>query len=121
MREISGSLCAHFLGAILVISALVILIPGPADAPPLDSVALFKDRDPWGTVSNENVLTSYGISYDVFGSGDMGVVDLSSYDKIIIVSQQDISFYQEVANNRAWFESYISIGKKFQNYFKTLQ
>ncbi|MEE9507034.1 MAG: thrombospondin type 3 repeat-containing protein, partial [Thermoplasmata archaeon] len=114
MRKIGGSLCAYFLGAILVLSTLVILIPESAEAPPLGSVALFKDRDAWGTLSNENVLTAYGIPYDVFTTADMGVVDLSSYDKIIIVSCQELSFYQDVEANRAWFESYISIGKKFQ-------
>ncbi|MFQ6107576.1 MAG: thrombospondin type 3 repeat-containing protein, partial [Thermoplasmata archaeon] len=114
MSMIRRNVWAIILGATLVLSAMVLFVPEPAKAQPLNSVALFQNNDPWGTTSNKDILTSNGISYDVFTSADMGVVDLSGYDKIIVSSQQTNSFYQDLAANRAWFESYIAIGKKFE-------
>ena len=43
------------------------------------NVALFEDEDPWGYTSNQDLMTAHGISYTIYGSADMGVVDLSGY------------------------------------------
>jgi subtilisin family serine protease len=77
-------------------------------------IALFKDRDPWGYASNEEVLLKYGLPYTVFTSSDMGDVNLSEYGKIVIASQQPYSFYFKIEQNRPWFEAYISKGSIFE-------
>jgi len=77
-------------------------------------IALFKDRDPWGYASNEEVLRKYGLPYTVFTSSDMGDVNLSGYGKIVIASQQPYSFYFKIEQNRPWFEAYISNGSIFE-------
>jgi subtilisin family serine protease len=77
-------------------------------------IALFKDRDPWGYASNEEVLLKYGLPYTVFTSSDMGSVNLSEYGKIVIASQQPYPFYFKIEQNRPWFEAYISNGSVFE-------
>ncbi|RLC79204.1 MAG: hypothetical protein DRJ03_23935 [Chloroflexi bacterium] len=74
------------------------------------AVALFKNLDPWGYPSNEEVFSLYGIPYTVFSSTDMGKVDLSPFSKVVIASDQDQSFYDTVSIYRWWFEDYVSSG-----------
>ena len=73
-------------------------------------VALFKNNDPWGYIPNEEVLSFYGIPYDVYSSTDFGSADLEIYDKVIIASDQDQSFYTEMDNYAWWFEEYVARG-----------
>lgn len=72
--------------------------------------AIFQDTDPWGSTSNPDILSAHGILFDVHGSADMGVVNLSQYRKVIISSAQANAFYVTLSANRAWFESYIDNG-----------
>ncbi len=76
-------------------------------------VAIFQNTNPWALASNQNILTSHGIPYTVFGTASIGTADLSSYDKIIICygSDQGTTFMNAVSNNRAWFEAYVASGK----------
>ena len=71
-------------------------------------VAIFQDRDPWGSTANQDTLTANGISYTIYGSAAMGSVDLSGFDKVVIASQQPYAFYQTLSTNRGWFESYVA-------------
>ena len=75
-----------------------------------DPVALFKDVDPFGHATNEEVLADQGRSYDVLGSADMGTVDLSIYKKVIFASGQPLSFYEALSTNRDDFQSWVSNG-----------
>ncbi len=72
--------------------------------------ALFKNVDPWGYPTNEEVLSLNGIPYTVFNSKDFGLVNLTSYSKVIIASDQDQSFYYDMEAYRSWFEDYVSSG-----------
>jgi hypothetical protein len=72
----------------------------------LASVAIFQDENPWGSTRNQDILTANGISYTIYGTSDMGVVDLSPYDKVIVSSVQPSAFYTALETNRAWFEAY---------------
>jgi uncharacterized membrane protein len=74
------------------------------------NVALIKDADPWSLTSIQDVLTSNSIPFDVYTSSDIGVVDLSPYDKVIIPSDQPQAFYNAFEANLAWFESYVNSG-----------
>ncbi|KKM85512.1 hypothetical protein LCGC14_1288300 [marine sediment metagenome] len=78
--------------------------------PIVGPVAIFRDLIPWSKNATEPVLVDYDIPYTVFNSSDVGVVDISSYQKVIIASDQPPSFYWAIGNNTAWFESYVSAG-----------
>ena len=73
-------------------------------------IALFRDDYPWGLNVTEPILVDNGITYTVFNSSDFGSVDLTPYQKVIIVSDQDTNFYNKLMGNESWFESYISDG-----------
>ena len=74
------------------------------------AVALFQNTYPWGSSENEEVFAKYKIAYDVFTSSDFGSVDLSQYSKVVIPSDQDQKFYDDVNTYRGWFENYASMG-----------
>ena len=72
--------------------------------------AIFQDQAPYGTSTNQDILIANSLPFDVYGSSDVGAVDLSRYGKVIIASQQTNAFYATVSTNRGWFESYVSGG-----------
>jgi hypothetical protein len=72
--------------------------------------AIFQDRWPWNAVSTATVLSMQGISYDIYGSSSMGIVDLSNYTRVIISSSQPNGFRQRVYDNLTWFEDYTANG-----------
>ena len=74
------------------------------------TVAIFRDRLPWDLNMTEPVLVKYGIPYTLYNSSDFGSVDLSSFEKVIIPSDQTQDFYNRLSGNRTWFESYVSNG-----------
>jgi len=73
-------------------------------------VALFKDVDPFGHATNEEVLADQGRPYDLFTSADMATVDLSGYQKVIIASGQPLSFYEDLSANRERFQDWTAGG-----------
>ena len=76
------------------------------------NVAIFQTEDPWDLSSIKDILSDWSIPYTVYGAEDIGVVDLSPYDKVIIVGSdgQDSSLYDAISNNKEWFESYAKHG-----------
>lgn len=93
----------------IIIVMLFLVCCTPVSSQP-SNVAIFKDVDPWDEATNEIVLNNLAIAYDVFTSADIGVADLSSYDKVIIASDQTTAFYAAVEANRAYFENYVAAG-----------
>ncbi|MCX7002201.1 MAG: hypothetical protein NTV22_02880, partial [bacterium] len=75
-----------------------------------NNVALLQDRNPWGFRNNQDVLVSNNIAYTIFGSNDLGAVDLTPFDKVIVVSDQASQFYARMAATRPWLESYAAQG-----------
>ncbi len=73
-------------------------------------VAVFQVWDPWGSPAIRDILTAWGISYDIFLSSDIGSVDLSPYEKVVIASEQPSAFMEAVYSNLDWFEDYASQG-----------
>jgi len=78
------------------------------------NVALFKDIDPWGTTSIEDILTAYNIPYDLYTSADVGAVALGVYDKVIIPSSQPDPLYTALEANQAWLDDYVFAGGVLQ-------
>jgi len=72
--------------------------------------ALFRDANPWGQTSNEDILRSIQKPFSILESSDIGVVDLSIYQKVIIVNDQPTSFYNAIETHVSWFESYVNSG-----------
>ncbi|MCK6530634.1 putative metal-binding motif-containing protein [Myxococcota bacterium] len=73
-------------------------------------VALFQDLAPWSVASNEEVFGDAGISFTVFTSLQMGVVSLTTYDKVVIPSDQPPDFYSELESYAWWFEAWLDGG-----------
>jgi hypothetical protein len=73
-------------------------------------VAVFQNSDPWGYPSITEVLTLWSLDYDVYSSADMGNVDLSPYEKVVIASEQSSSFMESLHSNLDWFEDYANQG-----------
>ncbi|MCK4565954.1 MAG: hypothetical protein KAU48_01460, partial [Candidatus Thorarchaeota archaeon] len=72
--------------------------------------AVFYDYLPWGFNSTCEILTDNGIPYVILGSSDMGIVDLSGYQKVIISSVQSTAFMNRIYANLTWFEAYAEGG-----------
>jgi len=83
---------------------------GVTRAVPPTNVAIFQDSDPWSYSTIRDILTSYTIPYTVYGTSDIGVVDLTPYDKVIISSAQPLPLYTAVSANVAWFEAWVTGG-----------
>ena len=73
-------------------------------------VLLLQDVYPWGRSSNQDVLNSLVINYDVKSSLDFPSLDLSQYSTIIIASDQPQSFYDIMAANISKLEAFLSLG-----------
>ena len=93
-----------------ILENLIIYKPGADVVLPPSSVAIFKDRDAWSTSANEIILSNNEIGYDLFNSTDIGIINLMSYAKVIIVSDQSLEFNNAVLTNRIWFEDYVRAG-----------
>jgi len=74
------------------------------------NVALFQNNLPWGGDADAEVLIDHGISFTVFNSSSMGVVDLSVFDKVILSNQQSGTFIADVQANREWLEAWVLEG-----------
>lgn len=85
---------------------LIALAPSAITGP----VAIFQNNNPWDMTSNQDVLTANGISYTIYSSAQIGVVDMSGFEKVVISSDQSTAFYTAVEANRAWFENYVNNG-----------
>ncbi len=87
-----------------------------------NNVALLQDMNPWSSRNNQNVLVSNTIAYTIFGSNELGMIDLTPFDKVIVVSNQSSNFYARVTNSRAWLEAYAAQGGLLDLHLaKTLQ
>jgi hypothetical protein len=73
-------------------------------------VAIFQDGSGWGNIA-QTILSQNGITYSVFTSASFGM-DLSSYDKVVVSSNQASAFYTSLTTNatRRWLEAYVYAG-----------
>jgi len=74
------------------------------------STALLLNVEPWGRPTNEEVFSKYGIPYAVFGSQDFGRINLTKFSKVIVASDQNQKFYDDMNAYRWWFEDYVRGG-----------
>nr|MDO8086769.1 hypothetical protein [Candidatus Sigynarchaeum springense] len=73
-------------------------------------VAIFQDVTGWSNMA-QTILSQNGITYSVFTSASFGM-DLSSYDKVLVSSNQASAFYTSLTTNatRRWLEAYVYAG-----------
>ncbi|RMG25569.1 MAG: hypothetical protein D6732_22275 [Methanobacteriota archaeon] len=74
-------------------------------------IAVFQDDYPFFSFMMEDVITyelGKGVMY--FTSSDIGNVNISGYDRVVIASAQSASFRLAVSNNVEWFEAYAEQG-----------
>lgn len=74
------------------------------------NVAVFQENDPWNTGSLATALANAGATTTYFTRFDMGVADLSSFQKVIIPSVQTADFYAAFQANEAYFQAYVNNG-----------
>ena len=74
-------------------------------------VAILEDADPWGYNDVETILNTYPhMRVDTIPSASFGTIALGQYQKVIISSDQAVSFYTALESNRNWIESYVKAG-----------
>ncbi|MBN2151842.1 MAG: hypothetical protein JW839_10375, partial [Candidatus Lokiarchaeota archaeon] len=78
--------------------------------PRIKRVAIFQDATGWSNIA-QTILSQNGISYSVFTRASFGM-DLSSYDKVVVSSNQASAFYTSLTTNatRRWLEAYVYAG-----------
>lgn len=76
----------------------------------LAPVLLIMDRNPWGKTAIQDVLNEYRIPYDLVGSSDISIIDLSPYPVVIIPSVQNTNYYSTYNANLSKFETYVANG-----------
>jgi hypothetical protein len=79
-------------------------------------VAIFKDADPWASITTEAFLGANGIPYDVHTSAEFGSLNFGNYAMIVFSGDQPQSFYDAYAGFVSKFENYVA-GGGFLNFF----
>lgn len=69
----------------------------PVQAQEAPRVLLLQEVAPWGSTSNEQVLTAAGVSWQVLHPSQLRRRDLASYAVIVVASDQPQSFYDALA------------------------
>ncbi|MCX7002202.1 MAG: hypothetical protein NTV22_02885, partial [bacterium] len=83
------------------------------------NVALFQEFNPWDSTLLPYLLATNGISYTILSTNDMGMVDLTPFDKVILVSSQSNDFYDVVSANYTWFLQYAYQGGLLEMHLAT--
>ncbi len=105
MKKIMGIFLA------LLIATSVAMFPGSAARE--SGVLILKNSDAWNSPGVENTLSSMGISYDVVNSSEFKALNsnaLQKYQLVIIVSDQDQAFYNDIGDEMGKLENYVRNG-----------
>ncbi|WP_457750922.1 pyrolysin [Thermococcus sp.] len=105
MKKIMGIFLA------LLIAAGIGVLPGSAAAG--SGVLILKNSDAWNSPTVENTLSSMGISYDVMTSLEFKTLSpstLQTYRLVIIVSDQNQTFYDEIGATINKLSTYVMNG-----------
>jgi subtilisin family serine protease len=84
--------------------------PRSADQVAEATVLVIEDVAPWGTSSNEQVLSSLGIMFDLIPSSSLAATDLSRYQMVLVPSDQPTSSYATLAGRASQLNDYVSAG-----------
>ena len=106
------------------VASTVATAPGPSNSPPQGyvtsapqprtmqgaTVLLIQDAHPWGTASNESLLTANGIVFDAIPSASLASTDLAQYVRVIVPSDQTQATYSVLLARAAQLDQYVSDG-----------
>jgi len=79
-----------------------------ATLPEEATIALIKERDPFGAPTVETALQDAGYAYDVYSATQIPEIDLSGYMKVIVPSDQPRALYVALADSTQLFYEYMS-------------
>lgn len=82
----------------------------PFDGALTGPVAILEDDHPWTINATQQILTQYGVSFDVIHSTWFGGLNLQQYQKVIVSSAQSSAFYAALTTHRTWLENYANAG-----------
>ncbi|MFV2070562.1 MAG: Ig-like domain-containing protein, partial [Pirellulales bacterium] len=74
------------------------------------SMGLIQDTLPWGRDSNRSIAAELGISVTSISSSDLGAIDLSEFDVIVLAGEQSSRTYSNVVSNMAPITTYVESG-----------
>ncbi|MDK2853810.1 MAG: hypothetical protein PWQ92_704 [Thermococcaceae archaeon] len=81
-------------------------------------VLILKNVDAWNFDTNEVVLTELGVSYDVMTADQLNSLTTSdlinTYDMILIASDQNQQFYDDLGPQMLKLEEFVKAGKVLQ-------
>jgi len=80
------------------------------DVEPGRSFGLIQDLLPWLAESNNAIIEELGHDLTLIKSSDLGTTDLSTFDVIVLASDQGTATYTNVANNLSAVESFVDGG-----------
>ncbi|HEU5181951.1 MAG TPA: choice-of-anchor D domain-containing protein [Candidatus Polarisedimenticolia bacterium] len=80
----------------------------PASARP--SVLLVQSSNPWKTFSNQTVLESNGILYDMILGEQLATTDLDRYRMVLVASDQSDAFYDALASQMERLNDFVDRG-----------
>ena len=89
----------------------------PASSAGGGSVLILKNSDAWNSPAVEDTLNSMRITYDVMNSSEFKTLSpkaLQKYRLVVIVSDQDQAFYNDVGDNMGKLEGYVRNGGSLQ-------
>lgn len=79
---------------------------------------ILKNVDAWSSNANEVVLTELGVSYDVMSAAQLNSLTASdlinTYDMILIASDQNQQFYDDLGPQMPKLEEFVKAGKVLQ-------
>jgi hypothetical protein len=73
---------------------------------------LLQDVEPWGFDSNEQVLGSLGVAYDVVGSKQFSQLSLDGYATLIVASNQPQRFYNRLGKRADVIDAWLRHGAR---------
>ena len=87
----------------------------PPHAPAVGAhVLLIQDVLPFGSTSNQAVLSLNGIAYDQKTTSQIASTNLASYFAVIVASDQNTSSYQTLAARAAQIDAYVQQGGRLE-------
>jgi hypothetical protein len=73
-------------------------------------VLIVQDAAPWGTASNEQILNTMGVAFDMIPSSSLAGMSLSGYRLIIVSSDQPTNYYLTLGAQQAKLQSFVTAG-----------
>ena len=75
-----------------------------------EDILLIQTANPWESTANTTVLSGLGYSYRIVDMSEVASVNLSNYQVVLIVNDQQQAFYDNYANRYNEFETYVNNG-----------